>query len=386
MLPNASSHGSQARTGTDAVQKPQETQFSTSAQHRASVLALGSISHLQHHFARSGIKLTGTLGQYKKQTYQDSSYGSLCSSPEPEEEIPRPPTPKQPTYIQGAAKSIDPERLRARLDTDLEKCRLEWSTGDLVEEKAIDLVTFATFAIRSARAYSTQSIPNIMPDEEKAMRTKTVDCLGVLRRIAERDGKGGVTADECNLLLAWVHQLQVYLRKTDEETEERLQTSLTWIQGDWTDRELDRYHLFLLYFDPSPTPIPSPSDIPAFLDALRPGLRLCLIHNACTRRSRRPFGYISRHHLDTKIRYRATENLSYWRKAIEERWDVEADKFSVREIIEETKIGDAMLLDTVKRWCQIVINEISGDLNVRRLAPVTNGEKAFAAKDEGAAA
>jgi len=379
MRPTTSSHGSQSRTG---YTKPQETQFSTSARHRASVLALGSISHLQYHFARSGIKLTGTLGQYKKQIYQDSSYGSLCSSPEPEEEIPRPPTLKQPTYIQDATKSIDPETLRSQLDTDLEKCRIEWTAGDIDEQRAIDLITFATCAIRSARAYSTQSIPNIMPDEEKAIRTKTVDCLGVLRRIAERDGKGGATPEESNIILAWVHQLQDFLRKTDEETEEKLQTSLTWIQGDWRDRELDRYHLFLLYFDPSPTPIPSPSDLSAFLDALRPGLRLCLIHNACTRRSRRPFGYISRHHLDTKIRYRATENLSYWRKAIEERWDIEADNFSVREIIEETTTGDEMLLHTVKRWCQVVINEISGDLNARRLAPITNGEKAFAAKDE----
>ena len=120
--------------------------------------------------------------------------------------------------------------------------------------------------------------------------------------------------------------------------------------------DLERYHLFLSQFDASEPTLP-PVSSREFLDTLRTGTKLCLIHNALTHFSLRSFGLITRFHIDTTVQYRVTDNLRYFAKAAEIRWEITLD-WDVEEIYRITPKGDEMLKSQLGRWCQHVINEM----------------------------
>lgn len=114
--------------------------------------------------------------------------------------------------------------------------------------------------------------------------------------------------------------------------------------------------MFLKQFDKSEPTLPH-SVTAEFFALLRTGTRLCLIHNACTHFSRRPFGLITRFHTDTAVQYRNTDNLRYFAKAAEIRWEVAID-WDVEEIWRGTPKGDAMLKSELAKWCEAVIQEM----------------------------
>ncbi len=58
-----------------------------------------------------------------------------------------------------------------------------------------------------------------------------------------------------------------------------------------------------------------------FLTALRTGLTLVHLHNALLKKSKRTFGEIKTFHTDTAKPYRCAENLRYWIKSAELRWE-----------------------------------------------------------------
>lgn len=118
----------------------------------------------------------------------------------------------------------------------------------------------------------------------------------------------------------------------------------------------ERYHLFLSQFDPSWPVLPPPTSR-QFLDTLRTGTRLCLIHNSLTHFSLRPFGLITRFHTDTTVQYRVTDNLRYFAKAAEIRWEIILD-WDVEEIYRESPRGDQMLKSQLEKWCEHVIGEM----------------------------
>jgi hypothetical protein len=65
--------------------------------------------------------------------------------------------------------------------------------------------------------------------------------------------------------------------------------------------------------DEKPTP---------FLEAMQDGVRLVKLHNAVVHKSRRRFGAIGSYHTDTQKPYRCADNLRYWVKAAELRFEV----------------------------------------------------------------
>ena len=113
-----------------------------------------------------------------------------------------------------------------------------------------------------------------------------------------------------------------------------------------------------MQFDPTEPRIPPPSS-KDFVNTLRTGTKLCLIHNAVTQFSHRPFGLITRYHTDTSVQYRVTDNLRYFAKAAEIRWDVQIE-WDVEEIWRGTLRGDEMLKRELSRWCEIVIGQLNG--------------------------
>ena len=111
-----------------------------------------------------------------------------------------------------------------------------------------------------------------------------------------------------------------------------------------------------MQFDSTVPQLPEPHS-QEFLEALRPGTRLCQIHNALTHFSLRPFGLITRFHTDTTVQYRVTDNLRYFAKAAEIRWEIHLD-WDVEEIWRASPEGYAILREQLGKWCHGVINEM----------------------------
>jgi hypothetical protein len=125
-----------------------------------------------------------------------------------------------------------------------------------------------------------------------------------------------------------------------EKREQQERESWVWMAADpWEGRPRDREWSFLRSFDAAPDALPSwtepgaDTELPSpFLLALQNGVRLIRLHNDVTAKSKRPFGQISTYHTDTMKPYRCAENLRYWIKAVELRWEVVL-KFDVMGVV-----------------------------------------------------
>ena len=167
---------------------------------------------------------------------------------------------------------------------------------------------------------------------EKEIRTELFSVMDVLKQMATRVFAGGPREAEYKTMMDWIESIRSMLRKEleIEESERKERKSWTWQEGDWTGREVERELAFLASLgkdegEPLPawTPIEEAEELPTpFLASLQNGLRLVKFHNAAVRKSRRRFGAIPTYHTDTQKPYRCADNLRYWAKAAELRWEV----------------------------------------------------------------
>ena len=96
-----------------------------------------------------------------------------------------------------------------------------------------------------------------------------------------------------------------------------------------------------------------------FVRALQDGQRLVKLHNALLGRSKRKFHDIKTWHTDVAKPYRMAENLRFWIKAAELRWDVVlvvpvSDVVNAKGAEAWRKFDEAIL-----RWCQAVRAELT---------------------------
>ena len=110
------------------------------------------------------------------------------------------------------------------------------------------------------------------------------------------------------------------------------------------------------------TPVTEQTLPTPFLASLQNGIRLVQLHNCAVRKSRRRFGAIPTFHADTQKPYRAADNLRYWVKAAELRWEVllKTDALGLQyntnpELWVEFE-------DAILRWCRKVREEITSEL------------------------
>lgn len=235
--------------------------------------------------------------------------------------------------------------------------------------QGLNLLDVATLAIRAARNYYTahenpQRLYAIKSERE--IRKELYDVLEVLKRLAIRNFANGVTPYEVARIKEWVEDIGTLLDDEEEmeRVEEEERESWSWREGDWTGKEREREYMFLKSFDPFPEPLPewtSPEDgsLPTpFLSALQNGLRLVHLHNSLVKKSRRQFEEIKQYHTDTAKPYRCADNLRYWAKAAELRWDVKLDMDAMGVVQgsddEAWKKFDVALL----KWCKGVREEI----------------------------
>ncbi|CAZ83193.1 unnamed protein product [Tuber melanosporum] len=414
--------------------RPQGTEFSTSARSRESVMALGSIAHLQYFFAKTGLLDGKGAGlQTKKSSNslkvdtraqgipQDSTYSSLRSSPELfmpmeadffsespselddfafDESVMLPPTTS--TYnpqTKHIPPTPNPQVLRERLRGALAVTKSAWLQsfaipgGPARKEKVEgeedlaplppgfselhgnELVELATSAIRAAKAYYYTTDTSLLSTlDDRSLREGFLTTLDALKRLAQRKFDGGVKPEERNAVVKWIDSVELSLAAEENAIADMRKKGREWLEGSWEGREMDRCHLFLTYFDSSPSPLPpfvptepaTPLPTP-FLLSLRSGLRLILIHNAVVRRSKRPFGQIPNYHKEFSKPYRSAENLRFWKKAAEIRWELRL-KFDVTSVVNGTEDGWQGFQRDIRYWCEKVLEEIRTDWEVGDVA------------------
>ncbi|MCJ1309346.1 hypothetical protein MMC25_003005 [Agyrium rufum] len=268
--------------------------------------------------------------------------------------------------------------------------------------QGMHLLDVVTLAIRAAKIYYTQhEHPQRLSSikSERQIRDELLGVMDVLKRMAARTFAGGIKHDELHVIDIWVINVNELLRqeKEIEGQERRDRESWKWLEGDWEEGDKEREWLFLQTFwqmemakdstleelprwvplgptvDASeastekesgeiPTSCSTFTALPSqFLSRLRNGLALVKLHNRILKTSRRQFGEIRTWHTDTAKPYRAAENLRFWIKAAEIRWEVKLQQqVNVMAIVLDPKEEHWRGFDeAIAKWCRTVREEIT---------------------------
>ncbi|TRX97584.1 hypothetical protein FHL15_001339 [Xylaria flabelliformis] len=421
--------------------RPQGTDFAASARHRDSVLSLGSISHLQYYFARTGL-LDGKGGQLARKRHPkatldlsslenssllsprlvsdgDSSYASMASSPDlvaqtfGEEPLVESPTfhnpfdsdeyeeadldvlpPTTSTYMHREKPIPKPptiEELKTDLNQALDagaRVLAEITTGTppsplsttaslrggqgWYELQGMQVLDVMTLAIRAAKMYYTaHEHPDRLDSikSEKEIRSELFAVMEVLKHTATRNFAGGYREDERSVMTSWIKSIRTMLKREEEieAAEKAERQSWTWLKGDWTGREIERELAFLKSMDSAADPLPpwtsieSATELPTpFLESMQNGVRLVKLHNASVKKSRRRFGAIGSFHTDTQKPYRCADNLRFWIKAAELRWEVML-KVDVKGVVYNNPEAWKDFEAAIWQWCRTVREEITAE-------------------------
>ncbi|KAF6228210.1 hypothetical protein HO133_007940 [Letharia lupina] len=247
------------------------------------------------------------------------------------------------------------------------------------EIQGVHILDVVTLAIRAAKIYYTShEDPHRLYSikSERQIREELLSVLDVLKRMAGRNFAGGMREEELRIMKDWVEGIEAFLSKEAamDEQEKKTQDSWAWLEGSWQGREREREWLFLCSFlpegslpewtafeDSAQTPTP-------FLETLRSGLTLVHLHNALLKKSRRQFGDIKSFHTDTAKPYRCSENLRYWIKAAEIRWETKL-KVNVSGVV-NAKSGAWMDFDTaILQWSKTVREELTKEFKEETIRP-----------------
>lgn len=248
------------------------------------------------------------------------------------------------------------------------------NTQSWYELQGMQILDVVTLAIRAAKMYYTaHELPDRLDSikSEKQVRADLLAVMEVLKQMATRTFKNGLKDEEIQTISGWIESVfDILKREAEIEAVERAERAgWKWLEGDWTGRELERERAFLMSMDteadplPEWTPVSDSAELPTpFLDAMQNGLRLVKLHNAAVKKSRRRFGAIPTFHIDTQKPYRCADNLRYWVKAAELRFEVFLH-VDVMGIVynsgpEVWKDFEAAIL----KWCAHVREEITKEL------------------------
>ncbi|TKA77535.1 hypothetical protein B0A55_02265 [Friedmanniomyces simplex] len=220
------------------------------------------------------------------------------------------------------------------------------------EIQGLHILDILTLAIRAAKNYYTahaHPAKLYAIKSERHIRAELYQVLDILKRMASRNFRGGMRLPELAGIIVWIESIDKLLKTEEqqEQAESAEREAWSWRDGDWTGREREREWLFLKCFDSDEPPLPPwldasperplPDD---FLLALRDGQRLVKLHNTLVERSRRQFDRIKTWHTDVAKPYRMAENLRYWVKAAELRWEIKL-VVPVSEIVNNRQDGEA---------------------------------------------
>jgi hypothetical protein len=250
------------------------------------------------------------------------------------------------------------------------------STQGWHELQGMHILDIITLAIRAAKMYYTahdQPARLSAIKSERKIRAELLSVMEVLKRMATRNFASGMRTEERVTMENWVAGVYDMLRQEEamEAEEKKKRASWIWLGDSWHGTNVEREYEFIKSMDPDSDTLPefksvdgvADEDLPTpFLEDMRTGLRLVKLHNAVVRKSKRPFGAIDKWHTDFAKPYRPAENLRYWIKAAELRWEV---VLSV-DVMAVVSGADRMALkgfeDAIWKWCAKVRDEISAEL------------------------
>ncbi|CAK7202191.1 hypothetical protein SEUCBS139899_004913 [Sporothrix eucalyptigena] len=290
------------------------------------------------------------------------------------------------------------------------------------EIQGMHILDVITLAIRAAKVYYTgHENPDRLDSikSEREVRSELLAVMDVLKRMATRNFSGGVRSEEIRAMDAWINSLYAMLNGEDAiiAAEQAEQASWSWLKDEgWpadvaTDpaRAYAREHAFLKTIlangpapgekidmilpdwipmdrstssdtlavpaddtttqrstSPSspttPTTPTSPTAPTSFLQHMQNGVCLVQLHNCAVRMSRRRFGAIPTFHSDTQKPYRAADNLRYWVKAAELRWEVLFKIDALGVVCNSRPDVWPVFEDAIYQWCRKVREEISSEL------------------------
>lgn len=243
------------------------------------------------------------------------------------------------------------------------------------EIQGMRILDVVTLAIRAARIYYTaHERPERLATvkSEREIRQALFHVLELLKRWASRNFAGGLREDERTAIMTWMSDVRTMLAKEREleNAEANERESWTWAHGDWTGKEREREDAFLRSLMvgsdaaslPTWTSIEENTPLPTpMLERLRDGRDLIRMHNWAIKRSKRPFCGIKSYHQDIAKPYRRAENLRFWVKAAEIRWETKLE-LDVMGVVhgnsdDAWRQFDAALLS----WCKVVREELTRD-------------------------
>ncbi|PSK46484.1 hypothetical protein B9Z65_5452 [Elsinoe australis] len=406
---SAASDGGLPSNRRRGYMRPHGTAFSDSARNRDSVMSLGSIAHMQYYFARTGL-LDGKGAQLARKAKDKADGVRIVSDGDiPNEEDKEntgndgqdtmlPPTVS--TYRAKVIESRPPPDihvLRRELLENLSNARKVMEelkgatvtpeitvTGDSSlddnqrpdsqgwhEVQGLHILDNLTLAIRSAKDYYTfHSQPHMLYAirSEREIRSDLYQALDILKRMANRNFRGGVKDAERDGILQWIDSINALLQTEQEREREReqLRRQWQWLQGDWIGREREREWHFLSSFSTGEDPLPTWEEAAGpepteFLKTLASGIRLVRLHNELVKQSVRRFGEIKSYYTDLGKPYRCADNLRYWIKAAELRWEVML-KLDVLDVVYSRGEHTWEQFDkAVLAWSQAVRQELSDE-------------------------
>jgi hypothetical protein len=246
------------------------------------------------------------------------------------------------------------------------------------ELQGVHILDIMTLAIRAAKMYYTahdQPTRLSAIKSERKIRAELLSVMDVLKRMATRNFASGMRTEERETMESWVQGIYDMLtqEETMEDAERNRRASWTWLDDSWQGRETDREFAFIKSMDPDADTLPvykstdelGDEELPTdFLDDMRTGLRLVKLHNVVVKQSKRPFGAIDKWHTDFAKPYRCAENLRYWIKAAELRWEIIL-KVDVMGVVNGTnRVAWKGFEEAIWKWCGKVREEIAGELKV----------------------
>lgn len=317
--------------------------------------------------------------------------------------IPRPPTLEELksdlTQALTAASKVLAEAKESKVATPPSpRRRSESDTGSApaspnqgwYELQGMHILDIITLAIRAAKRYYTahdQPTRLSAIKTERQIRTELLSVMDVLKRMATRNFAHGMRTEERETMENWVEGVWTMLRREEdmEQCEKEERRSWTWLDDNvWpsssTSSEpcIEREYAFLKSMDSDAATLPEYAALDpnstitttqpgifepsSFLRSLQNGVRLVKLHNAVIQKSKRNFGAIPTFHTDTAKPYRCAENLRFWIKAAELRWEVVL-KVDVMGVVNGTTFQAWEGFEkAIWKWAGKVREELSAEL------------------------
>ena len=269
--------------------------------------------------------------------------------------------------------SLSPDDSSPETEEDILRHIMPFSRPQAWHElQGMRILDVVTLAIRAARIYYTaHERPERLATvkSEREIRQALFHVLELLKRWASRNFSGGLRDDERSAIMTWMSDVRTMLAKERdlEDSEAKERSSWTWAHGDWTGREREREDAFLHSLVGSAPSLPpwtstETTDLPTpLLQRLSDGRDLVCMHNWAVKKSKRPFCEIKSYHEDIAKPYRRAENIRFWVKAAEIRWETKLE-FDVMGVVSGNNDAawrqfDAALL----KWCRVVREELTRD-------------------------